>query len=227
MSIQNLVNRMGSEFSLQGRAMRAMQITRSQVTKTTVSVTTQPWTCEFTLRPMPWVEAREMIAHCEAIAMVASESVYFNTQGSFGFVRYQGPLSLAQRNSFSFQSFVGNQLLLQSAQVIPTGTPVVLAGDIVQIVGHPFPMQATAPAFMGSDGRVTITTHRPNIFSTGPTVGTGIAFGTECEFKFQIQSLPIVLHRPGASLTLAGTPVNRSYVELDGPVKLIESTKDA
>lgn len=227
MSIQLLINRIGNEFSLEGRAMRAMQMTRNQITKTTVTVTTQPFIAEFNLRPMPWNEAREMLAYCAAIDRISSESVYFNTAGTFGFVRYQGPLSLNQRNSFSFQSFNGNQLVLQSAQVIAAGTPVVLAGDFIQIVGKPFPFQAITPALMGNDGRVTITTHRPNIFSTQPTVGSGVKFGAECEFKFQIQEFPVILHRPGARLTVNGSPVNRSYVELDGNVRLVESTKDA
>jgi len=202
-----------------------VQYARNELPRISETPTYNPWKLTVSVPArLRYSEVRGVLEDLDRIDRRLPEVITFsNNPGCSWMFAYQGELSVAQRNAVTYQSFAGNQLILNvSGITAPSDTIVLAKGDIIQVAGFPYPFTSTSTVTRGSGTTVLVTTHRPNIFSTQPTTGTNIIFGNDVSFRVFCPNMPTYKLVPGGAIVRNGVIINNARIEFSDNFILYE-----
>lgn len=222
MSIQQIWD-LSNSIEINRQRLTGIQITRSEVVRTDLSVTKNPWRFTVAVPGLPWNQMRGVIEEIEALGRNLPNTVTVGSNSRFNWLyRYQGDATTAPVG-LTVTSFVGNQMTIGNLSVAGLGASNYLfrAGDMIQVVNKPYPFTVVADVLRGSGPTVTVTTHRPNIITTMPSSPT-LNVGSACQVSLLINKQPTYRLKPGAQRMLNGAVINNAIVEWDGEFELVE-----
>lgn len=227
MSIQSIIN-VSNGLEMNRRKLVGIQYTRNEQSKTSLTPTFNPWRFKVELpASLKYSEARSIIEELDRLDRIYPEKITFGDNPNMNWIfRYQGAATNSQINQIRVQSFTGNQLVLTNLPVMGSTRVLFDANDLIQIGDYAHPFTSTTQVLRGSGTTVTITTHRPNIF-TSSVVGAGIKAGVNCEFNVFCPNMPTYKLTPGGSIyTSAGVMINNAYLEWSDKFNLYEYMGD-
>lgn len=222
MSIQSIIN-VSNGLDINRRKLVGIQYTRNEQSKTSLTPTFNPWRFKVELpSSLRYSDARSIIEELDRLDRIYPETITFGDNAKMNWIfRYQGAATAGQINQIRVQTFIGNQLTLTNLPVMGSTRVLFDANDLIQIGNYAHPFTSTTQVLRGVGNTVTITTHRPNIF-TSSVVGAGIKAGTNCQFKVFCPNMPTYRLVPGGSLFSGSTLVNNAYLEWSDSFNLYE-----
>ncbi len=205
------------------RKVVGIQYTRNEIPRVSQTPTRNPW--KFTL-DMPasyrYNEARALMEQLDNLDRITPQVITFSNLPQLSWIfRYQGSMSVANRNAITVQSFVGNQLVLTNLPVIASTRVLFEPNDLIQIGNNYYPFTSTTQILRGSSSIVTVTTNRPNII-TASVVGNGITVGNECSFTMFCPNMPTYKLIPGGYQKTNGVLVGNALIEFSDSFQLFE-----
>ena len=205
------------------RKVVGIQYTRNEIPRVSQTPTKNPW--KFTL-DMPnsyrYNEARSLMEQLDNLDRITPQVITFSNLPQLSWIfRYQGSMSLNNRNAITVQSFVGDQLILQNLPVLPSTRVLFEPNDLIQIGTHYYPFTSTTQILRGSSSTVTVTTNRPNII-TDSVVGDGITVGNSCSFTMFCPNMPVYKLIPGGYQKTNGVLVGNALIEFSDSFQLFE-----
>ena len=223
--LQTIIDK-SNGININRRNVVGVQITRSEVPRTSVTPTKNPW--RFTV-DMPsslrYSDARALMQTLDNLDRYLPQTITFSNNPKFSWMfAYQGALSASQISGITVSSYVGNLLVLSGLPAVPAGTTLFKQNDLIQIGSlgaYPFPFTSTTNVLRGSGGTVTVTTSRPNIL-TGTLTGLGIKVGNVCQFRVFCPNMPTYKLIPGGFLGNQTTPTNNALLEFSDAFELYE-----
>lgn len=221
MTIQRIWNLAG-EMKINRRKMVGVQFTRSQLPRTDLTVTKNPWVFSVTVPGLPWANMRNIIESIDLLDRYQPETITIGNNPNFAWLyRYQGD-RLTIPTGLTVSSFTGNQLVIGNITGLTNGQYLFRAGDMLQINTSPFPYTSTTDVLYTGAATVTVTTHRPNIASTS-VVGQTINVGPNCQISVFCPNMPTYSLTPGAyKYTAASGIINNAIVNFDSDFQLYE-----
>ena len=221
--LQDIINQAGS-IEINRRKVVGIQITRNEIPRTSLTPTRNPWRFTIDMPPvLSWNAARSLVEYLDNLDRYSPQEINFNNSCISFIFRYQGQLSTGQLALFTVQSFTGNTLVLTG---LPTVSPTVIMfepNDLIQIGANPYPFTVVNQVVRGSTGTVTLTTNRPNFFTTS-VVGAGLTVGSGCTFNLFCPNMPTYKLVPGnyALNNTTGAVLNKARVEFSDVFELYE-----
>lgn len=220
MAIQQIIN-ISNQLTIDRRKVVGVQYSRSQIQKTDLTVTKNPWRFTISAPGQPYSTMRSTIEQLNTMDRINSETITFNNNSNLSWLfRYQGNNSTTPIG-ITVSSFTGNQLVLGSLPSMSSALYLFRAGDIVQITGKPYPFTIIQDVLRGSGSTVTVTTHRPNIITTS-VAGLTIVVGSAVQFSVFCPNMPTYHIIPGAY-----SSTNGGIVEWDDSFQLYENLAGA
>jgi hypothetical protein len=200
-----------------------LQVTRNEIPRVTVTPTTQPWKMTLDMpSSLRYYDNRDLLEALDTMDRVQPEVISFSDNACINWIfKYQGELSAGQIAGMRVQSFVGNQLILNSLPVVPASRIIFKPNDLIQIGTNPYPFTSTTTVTRGTGSTVTVTTNRPNIISTS-VVNEGITVGNDCEFNMFCPNMPTYKLIPGGYVGSNGTTLNNALIEFSDSFELYE-----
>ena len=211
--LQSIINA-SNTLAIDRRKMVGIQFTRNEIPRVSQTPTRNPW--KFTLE-LPtsyrYNDARSLMEALDTLDRTTPQVITFSENGKLDWIfRYQGTMSLNNRNAITVQSFVGDQLILQNLPVLPSTRVLFEPNDLIQIGTHYYPFTSTTQILRGSSSTVTVTTNRPNII-TDSVVGDGITVGNSCKFTLFCPNMPVYKLIPGGYQKTNGVLVGNALIE--------------
>jgi hypothetical protein len=205
------------------RKVVGIQYTRNEIPRVSQTPTKNPW--KFTL-DMPnsyrYNEARSLMEQLDTLDRITPQVITFSNLPQLSWMfRYQGTMSLANRNAITVTSFVGDQLVLTNLPVIASTRVLFEPNDLIQIGTNYYPFTSTTQILRGTGGTVTVTTNRPNII-TASVVGNGITVGNSCSFTMFCPNMPTYKLIPGGYQKTSGVLVGNALIEFSDAFELYE-----
>lgn len=205
------------------RKVVGIQYTRNEIPRVSQTPTRNPW--KFTL-DMPasyrYNEARALMEQLDNLDRITPQVITFSNLPQLSWIfRYQGAMSVAQRNAITVTSFVGDQLVLGNLPVIPSTRVLFEPNDLIQIGNNYYPFTSTTQILRGTGATVTVTTNRPNII-TASVVGNGITVGNQCSFTMFCPNMPTYKLIPGGYQKTNGVLVGNALIEFSDAFQLYE-----
>ena len=205
------------------RKVVGIQYTRNEIPRVSQTPTRNPW--KFTL-DMPnryrYNEARSLMEQLDNLDRITPQVITFSNLPQLSWIfRYQGAMSVTQRNAITVTSFVGNQLVLGNLPVVPSTRVLFEPNDLIQIGNNYYPFTSTTQILRGTSGTVTVTTNRPNII-TASVVGNGITVGNSCSFTMFCPNMPTYKLIPGGYQKTNGVLVGNALIEFSDAFELYE-----
>ena len=205
------------------RKVVGIQYTRNEIPRVSQTPTKNPW--KFTL-DMParyrYNEARSLMEQLDNLDRITPQVITFSNLPQLSWIfRYQGEMSVANRNAITVTSFVGNQLVLGNLPVIPSTRVLFAPNDLIQIGNNYYPFTSTTQILRGTGATVTVTTNRPNII-TASVVGNGITVGNSCSFTMFCPNMPTYKLIPGGYQKTNGVLVGNALIEFSDAFELYE-----
>ena len=205
------------------RKVVGIQFTRNEIPRVSQTPTKNPW--KFTL-DMParyrYNEARSLMEQLDNLDRITPQVITFSNLPQLSWMfRYQGAMSVTQRNAITVTSFVGNQLVLGNLPVVPSTRVLFEPNDLIQIGNNYYPFTSTTQILRGTSGTVTVTTNRPNII-TASVVGNGITVGNSCSFTMFCPNMPTYKLIPGGYQKTNGVLVGNALIEFSDAFELYE-----
>jgi hypothetical protein len=225
--LQSIVNACNG-LTIDRRKLVGIQFTRNEIPRVSQTPTRNPW--KFTLE-LPssyrYNEARSLMEALDTLDRTTPQVITFSENGKLDWMfRYQGSMSLANRNAITVTSFVGDQLVLGNLPVIASTRVLFEPNDLIQIGNHYYPFTSTTQILRGSSGTVTVTTNRPNII-TSSVVGNGITVGNQCNFTMFCPNMPTYKLIPGGYQKTNGILVGNALIEFTDNFQFYEFVGDA
>jgi hypothetical protein len=196
--LQTIINK-AEAIEFNRRKVVGIQYSRNEIAFRNETVTKNPWRLNVKFPAyLPYASNRDLTEALDTLDRRLSETVTFaNISWMFA---YQGAMSTGQRSNITITSFQGNQLVLGNVFAIDNNNTadklLFKAGDIIQVVGRPYPFTVTEDVARGNDASVTVTTHRPNFISTS-VVGLSLNYGNDVQFKLFCPNMPTYSIIPG------------------------------
>jgi hypothetical protein len=205
------------------RKVVGIQYTRNEIPRVSQTPTRNPW--KFTL-DMPnryrYNEARSLMEQLDNLDRITPQVITFSNLPQLSWIfRYQGAMTVTQRNAITVTSFVGNQLVLGNLPVVPNTRVLFEPNDLIQIGNNYYPFTSTTQILRGTSGTVTVTTNRPNII-TASVVGNGITVGNSCSFTMFCPNMPTYKLIPGGYQKTNGVLVGNALIEFSDAFELYE-----
>ena len=205
------------------RKVVGIQYTRNEIPRVSQTPTKNPW--KFTL-DMParyrYNEARSLMEQLDTLDRITPQVITVSNLPQLSWIfRYQGEMSVANRNAITVTSFVGNQLVLGNLPVIPSTRVLFAPNDLIQIGNNYYPFTSTTQILRGTGATVTVTTNRPNII-TASVVGNGITVGNSCSFTMFCPNMPTYKLIPGGYQKTNGVLVGNALIEFSDAFELYE-----
>lgn len=214
---------LSNKIQINRRKLTGIQLTRSEIARTDLSITKNPWKFSVAVPALPWSDMRGIIESIEYLGRATPETITIGQNANFNWLyRYQGDAATTP-TGLTVTAFTGNQLTIGNLTGLGLSSSqyVFRAGDMVQVVDRPYPYTVVADVLRGSGSTVTVTTHRPNVIATMPASPT-LNVGKNCQISLLINTQPTYSLSPGAQRLLNGTTINNAIVEWDGEFQLIE-----
>jgi hypothetical protein len=221
MSLQHIFN-ISNKIQFNNRKLVGIQYSRSQIPKTEMTPTKNPWRFSISVPSQPYNSMRSVIQTIDSLDRYQPETIQLgaNTGMSWMF-RYQGTMTDAQVSAITVDSFTGNQLVLTNLPSVAAEAVLFEPGDFIQIGNKYYPFTSTGQVLRGSSATVTITTHRPNIL-TSSVVGNNIVVGSNCKIEVFCPNMPTYSLTPGAKNSSGNTLINNALVEWDSEFQFYE-----
>jgi hypothetical protein len=225
--LQTIINNCQG-LSIDRRKVVGIQVTRNEISRTSVTPTFQPWRMTLTMpASLRYNQQRSLLEALDTLDRNTPQVVTFSNNPCLSWIfRYQGSMSSAQINGITVQSFVGNQLVLTNLPAIASTRVLFEPNDLIQIGDKTFPFTSTTRVVRGVDGTVTVTTHRPNILSS-TVIGQPITVGNSCEFYMFCPNMPTYRLVPGGYMKSNGIVVNNALIEFSDDFSLVEWVSEA
>jgi hypothetical protein len=205
------------------RKVVGIQYTRNEIPRVSQTPTRNPW--KFTL-DMPnryrYNEARALMEKLDTLDRITPQVITFSNLPQLSWMfRYQGSMSVANRNAITVTSFIGDQLVLGNLPVIASTRVLFEPTDLIQIGNNYYPFTSTTQILRGTGATVTVTTNRPNII-TASVVGNGITVGNSCNFTMFCPNMPTYKLIPGGYQLANGVLVGNALIEFSDSFQLFE-----
>ena len=221
MSLQNIWN-LASDLTINRRKLVGVQFSRSQLPKTDLTVTKNPWRFIVGVPGRPWIDMRTTIEALDNLDRYQPQEIIFGNNAKFAWLyRYLGD-SATIPTAYTVSSFVGNQMVVGNLTGLTNGQYVFRAGDMIQINTKPFPFTVVSDVLYTGAATVTVTTHRPNIITTSVT-GLTLNVGPNCVINVFCPNMPTYTLTPGARrMSGVSTITNNGIVQWDDRFQLYE-----
>lgn len=226
MSLQYIVD-IANSISIDRKKVVGIQYTRSEVARTELTPTKNPWRFIVEVPNMPYYIMRPILEQLNVIDRYQPELLSFNNNVNTKHIfRQQSNVTFA--TPLQVVSYVGNQLTITNLPAVAVGTTILNAGDLLQINGFPYPFTVIGDVLMPAAANVTVTTHRPNII-TNSVVGLNITVGSSCQFNLFCPNMPSFKLTPGRKVLAPNGSdfINASLVEFDGAFEMFEWTQNS
>ena len=229
MSLQSIIN-ISNSLNIDRRRVVGIQYARNELPRVSETPTFNPWKLTVGVGLQRYSDIRETLEELDDLDRTEPSVITFSdSPGLSWMLKYQGDLTIAQRNSIVVQSFTGNQLVLNvSAVSASSGSVVLKKGDFIQIysgsvdnAGYAFPFTSTSTVTRGVGNTVTVTTHRPNIL-TNNVVGLSLNWGNDVRFNVFCPNMPTYTLTPGGYKKIGNTVMNNALVEFSNEFQLYE-----
>jgi hypothetical protein len=208
------------------RKVVGIQYTRNEIPRVSQTPTKNPW--KFTLdvpNSVRYSQGRALMEALDTLDRITPQVVTFSNLTAFNWMfRYQGAMTLAQRNGITVQSYTGNTLTLTGLPGVSASTVLFQPNDLIQIGSlgeYPYPFTSTTQVLRGTGGTVVVTTSRPNIL-TGNLAGEGIIVGNDCQFKMFCPNMPTYKLIVGGYVGNGTTTTNNALLEWSDSFQLFE-----
>jgi hypothetical protein len=193
MSLQTIINKAES-IQFDRRKVVGVQYTRSELPKTTETVTKNPWRMSVTVSAMfPYADYRSLFETIDNMDRNTTETVSFSSIPWIAAYDNANQMSSAQVSALLI-SGVGTKSFtlsnLPSTLVYPSTKALFKKGDFIQVAGKPHPFTVTADVLRGSGSTVVVPVHRPTGILTGTLTGLGITVGKDVQFKVFCPNMP-------------------------------------
>jgi hypothetical protein len=215
MSLQTIIN-YAESITINRRKVAGIQFTRNQIARVNSLVTRNPW--RFTVK-MPallqYAESRELIETLDKIDRITPQEITFSDVAGQSFMfAYQGDMNATQRNAVTIASFSGKTLTLNVPATLGIGAVIFEAGDVIQIIGYPYPFSVESQVVKAAGSTVSVTVHRGNFFdpTEDPVTGLTLVYGNAVTFNMLCTNMPTYTIIPGP------------YVQFDSDFELYEFT---
>jgi len=210
------------------RKVVGIQITRNEIPRTSATPTYQPWRMKLTMPArFRYNQVRDLLEALDTLDRNTPEIVTFSNNAKLSWIfKYQGQMTGGQINALRVQSFVGNQLTLNTLPVVSSGTTLFKPNDLIQIGNYPFPFTSTSTVLRGSGNTVIVYTNRPNIL-TGTVSNQPVTVGNDCDFKMFCPNMPVYKLVPGGYSISGSTVTNNALIEFSDAFNLYEWVGDA
>lgn len=223
MALQTIIDNSES-ITINRRKVVGIQYTRNDVPRVSLTPTLNPW--RFTVglpTQLRYGDVRSLLESIDALDRIYNETISFGSNPNLAWLfRYQGVMSLAQRNTLRVDSFVGNQLVLTGLPTLSATRALFEPNDLIQIGDYTYPFTSVNQVLRGTGGTVTITTHRPNIIPDS-VVGLGVTVGSDCEFNLFCPNMPTYRLFPGGTTyTSSGIVTGNARIEWSDSFELYE-----
>lgn len=227
MSIQTIIN-YSQKININRRKVVGIQYSRDETPRISETPTKNPW--RITITPnsnLVYSEARQVLEAIDVLDRYKPEIIKFNDNPKLSWIfRYQGDLVDSQLSAIRVGSFAnsGNFLTLINLPQVDTTVTIFRPGDLIQIVGSPYPFTIiksyTGANLVGST--LTVETHRPNFLSVNVN-NAALNFGSNCEFRVFCPNMPTYSLLPGAPrYDNLGNLINHAYIEWEDDFQLYE-----
>ena len=223
MSLQTIINN-STGISIDRRKMVGIQYTRNQQSRTSATPTLNPWRFSIELpTQLKYGDSRSLLESIDSLDRIYNEEISFGNVPCMSWIfRYQGAMTVAQRNQLRVQSFVGNQLILTNLPALTSSRVMFEPNDLIQIGNYPYPFTSTTRVLRGTGSTVTVTTHRPNII-TNSVDNLGITVGSSCKFNMFCPNMPTYKLFPGGTTyNAAGEMTGNARIEWSSEFELYE-----
>lgn len=207
MSFQTIVN-IQQSMTVNNRRTVGQQVTRAGYITTAQYLTAVPWV--FTIVPHKFLyypQVRDVIQSIDNADRQNPQTITFSAENLSWFTEYQGALTSGQVNGLTLAAVPPANSQVITVGNLPTvgsTTPILLAGDFIQIGSYPYKIAANV--LRGSGTTVSVTLNRPVIGT--PSVGTLTAVGANVSFSVVAESCPTYTLNP---------MTHGAFVEWDGP----------
>lgn len=226
MSLQSIID-LSNSLNINRRKLVGVQYTRSQLPKTDLTVTKNPWRFTVEVPGLPWYKMRSIIENLDHIDRYVPQTISFANNPKIAWMfRYQGDYPVIP-TSLTVTSFTGTQLTVGNVPSMTLGSYLFRAGDLIQISDYPFPFTVVNNVqYTGASA--VITTHRPNIIN-GTVSGKSVIVGSGCQFYMFAAEMPTYTITPGArvidpsyQIDPSAGIINNGIVTFDGGFQLYE-----
>lgn len=229
MSLQSIID-ISNQLEINRRKLVGVQYARNQLPRVSETPTYNPWKLTVGTPTLPYSTMRTVLENIDTLDRRTPQEITFsNNAGLSWMFAYRGTLTSVQRAQVTFDFFEDNQMTLDvSALIGESSSSIILeVGDIIQIQGYPYPFTSISRVTRGTGLTVTVTTHRPNILSTMPSVGTLFNWGNDVRFNMFCPNMPTYKLTPGGFLKSGDTVINNALVEFTDNFLLYEYVASA
>lgn len=227
MALQTIIDNSES-ITINRRKVVGIQFTRNDVPRVSLTPTLNPW--RFTVglpTQLRYGDVRSLLESIDALDRIYNETISFGSNPNLAWLfRYQGVMTLAQRNTIVVESFEGNQLTLTNLPTVPANRALFEPNDLIQIGAYTYPFTSVTQVQRGTGSSVTVTTHRPNIIPNS-VVGEHIVVGSDCQFNLFCPNMPTYRLFPGGTTYSSnGTVTGNARIEWSDNFELYEYLAD-
>lgn len=221
MSLQTIFN-ISNQIKIDRRKLVGVQYSRSQIPKTELTPTKNPWRFTITAPNQSYYDMKTVLQQLDTLDRYLPETIQLGGNANMNWMfAYRGEMSAGDISSLSILSFVGNQLVLTGMPSLTATQVMFEAGDMIQIDGQYYPFTSTTQILRGNASTVTIITHRPNIL-TSSVIGSGIVAGSDCRIQVFCPNMPTYTLTPGARIVRNGVLLNNAIVQWDSEFQIYE-----
>ena len=225
MSLQSIIN-ISNSLSIDRRRLIGIQYSRNELPRISETPTYNPWKLNVGVpSSLQYSQARSILEQLDLLDRRLPEEITFSDNQNLSWMfKYQGTLTNVQRGQVTFNSFTGNEMVLNVSGIVGGSSSSVILdiGDIFQVQGYPYPFTSTTQVLKGIFSTVTVITHRPNIFWTQPTAGTDLNWGNDVIFNVFCPNMPTYTLNPGGYIGNNGTTINNALIEFSDNFTLYE-----
>ena len=223
--LQTIINNCNG-LSIDRRKTVGIQFTRNEIPRVSQTPTKNPWKFDLDMpSSLQYSVYRSLMESIDKLDRITPQIITFSNVPQLSWIfRYQGAMSISQRNSITVQSFIGDQLILTGLPAVGSSTVLFEPNDLIQIGSanvHPYPFTSTTQILRGTSGTVTVTTSRPNII-TPNVVGQGIIVGNNCQFNMFCPNMPTYKLIVGGYIGNGTTVTNNALLEWSDTFQLYE-----
>lgn len=228
--LQTIINKCNG-ISIDRRKTVGIQFTRNEIPRVSQTPTKNPWKFALDMpSSLQYSQYRSLMEALDTLDRITPEVITFSNVPQLSWIfRYQGSMTLAQRNNITVQSFIGDQLVLTGLPAVASTAVLFAPNDLIQIGSasvHPYPFTSTTQILRGSGSTVTVTTSRPNIL-TGTLTGLGIIVGNSCQFNMFCPNMPTYKLTVGGYVGNGTTTTNNALLEWSDSFALYEWVGEA
>jgi hypothetical protein len=225
MSLQQIIN-LSDEISVDRSRVSSVQYTRSGIARTSDAINKNPWRFTVSVGGRSYDTMRGVLESLNSIGRTDPETVSFGNHPQMEWLyRYQGDLATTP-TGITVTSFIGDQMVIGNLPVLASTSLLFKSGDIIQVTGKPYPFTIVGDVLRGSGSSVTLTTHRPNIITSG-VAGATLIVGSACSVRVFCPNMPNYKIINGAQRYLNGVLTNRGIVEFTEAFQLVEYLAEA